>query len=61
MPSLGHWHLAVTDYNGMLLGLLCLKSSDLGFCTDSDVQARETEQRPEGQQSEIAYATPPEN
>jgi CBS domain-containing protein len=36
----GRRRLAVIDDDGTLLGLLCLKRSSLGFCTDSDVQAR---------------------
>jgi hypothetical protein len=59
MLSQGRRRLAVIDENGMLLGLLCLKRSSLGFCTDSDVQARAREQRPASQQSEIAHASPP--
>jgi len=37
--------LAVIDDNGLLLGLLCLKRSGLGFCSDADVQARADERR----------------
>ena len=33
--------LAVTE-QGRLLGLLCLKRTGLGFCSDADVQARAT-------------------
>jgi CBS domain-containing protein len=32
--------LAVVDDNGGLLGLLCLKASGRGFCSDADVHAR---------------------
>ena len=32
--------LAVVGHDGTLLGLLCLKRSGLGFCSDADVQAR---------------------
>ena len=32
--------LAVTDDDSMLLGLLCLKASGRGFCSDSDVRRR---------------------
>lgn len=42
----GRRRLAVIDDDGMLLGLLCLKHSSRGFCTDSDVQARAAERRP---------------
>ena len=31
---------AVTSADGQLLGLLCLKSSRTGFCSDQDVRAR---------------------
>jgi len=31
---------AVTGADGRLLGLLCLKASQLGFCSDKDVRAR---------------------
>lgn len=37
--------LAVIDDHGMLLGLLCLKRTGLGFCSDTDVQARADERR----------------
>ena len=37
--------LAVIDEDGRLLGLLCLKRSGRGFCSDSDVQARAEERR----------------
>ena len=32
--------LAVTNTEGRLLGLLCLKASGLGFCSDADVTSR---------------------
>lgn len=32
--------LAVVDEGGHLLGLLCLKASGLGFCSDADVGGR---------------------
>ena len=32
--------LAVVDDDGALLGLLCLKASGNGFCSDDDVRAR---------------------
>jgi CBS domain-containing protein len=37
----GRRRLAVTDRAGTLLGLLCLKRSHRGFCSDADVDARE--------------------
>jgi CBS domain-containing protein len=37
--------LAVIDDRGILLGLLCLKRTGLGFCSDADVQARADERR----------------
>ena len=36
----GRRRLAVTDADGELLGLLCLKASGRGFCSDEDVAAR---------------------
>ena len=35
--------LAVIDEAGRLLGLLCLKRSGTGFCSDADVRSREQE------------------
>ena len=32
--------LAVVDRDGTLLGLLCLKSSGAGFCSDADITSR---------------------
>jgi CBS domain-containing protein len=32
--------LAVADADGTLLGLLCLKSSGAGFCSDADITSR---------------------
>lgn len=32
--------VAVVDDDGLLLGLLCLKRTGLGYCTDADVEAR---------------------
>jgi predicted transcriptional regulator len=40
MTALGRRRLAVVDSHGNLLGLLCLKRSGLGFCSDADVRAR---------------------
>jgi CBS domain-containing protein len=37
--------LAVLDDHGVLLGLLCLKRTGLGFCSDDDVRARAAETR----------------
>lgn len=37
--------LAVVDECGTLLGLLCLKRSGAGFCSDAGVQARADERR----------------
>lgn len=41
----GRRRLAVVDEGGRLLGLLCLKRTGRGFCSDADVQARATERR----------------
>lgn len=40
MKETSRRRLAVVDRDGMLLGLLCLKRSLAGFCSDSDVSAR---------------------
>lgn len=40
MVAQGRRRLAVVDEHGVLIGLLCLKRSGLGFCSDSDVEAR---------------------
>ena len=37
--------LAVVDHDHTLLGLLCLKRSGRGFCSDADVAARAAERR----------------
>jgi CBS domain-containing protein len=37
--------LAVVDDGGTLLGLLCLKRTGAGFCSDADVQARADDRR----------------
>jgi len=39
----GRRRLAVVDAEGRLVGLLCLKRSGLGFCSDADVRARAEE------------------
>jgi hypothetical protein len=36
----GRRRLAVTDDNGALVGLLCLKANGRGFCSDADVEGR---------------------
>jgi CBS domain-containing protein len=40
MTALSCRRLAVVDDRGEFVGLLCLKSSGLGFCSDADVRAR---------------------
>lgn len=40
MAASGRRRLAVVDSCGVCLGLLCLKRSGLGFCSDADVRAR---------------------
>lgn len=40
MIETGHRRLAVVDDNGRLTGLLCLKRSGDGFCSDKDVNNR---------------------
>jgi hypothetical protein len=40
MRRAGRRRLAVTSEDGRLLGLLCLKASGRGFCSDEDVAAR---------------------
>ncbi|WP_336215396.1 hypothetical protein [Nonomuraea sp. LPB2021202275-12-8] len=40
MVSCGRRRLAVVDPDGALLGLLCLKSKQTGFCTDQGVASR---------------------
>lgn len=45
MTRTGRRRLAVVDGHGRLLGLLCLKRTGLGFCSDTDVQARADERR----------------
>jgi hypothetical protein len=43
MRASGRRRAAVTSDNGRLLGLLCLKASQAGFCSDQDVRARAEE------------------
>jgi CBS domain-containing protein len=40
MIATGQRRAAVTSADGRLLGLLCLKASQRGFCSDQDVHAR---------------------
>jgi len=40
MIATGRRRAAVTSADGRLLGLLCLKASQAGFCSDQDVRAR---------------------
>lgn len=40
LVRMGLRRLAVTDVEGSLLGLLCLKSSGAGFCSDDDITSR---------------------
>jgi CBS domain-containing protein len=40
MTATGRRRVAVTSADGRLLGLLCLKASRAGFCSDQDVRAR---------------------
>jgi CBS domain-containing protein len=40
MSEAGRRRLAVTTDDSTLLGLLCLKASGSGFCSDADVDAR---------------------
>jgi CBS domain len=40
MTAAGRRRAAVTSAEGRLLGLLCLKASRAGFCSDQDVRAR---------------------
>ena len=39
----GRRRLAVTSRNHTLLGLLCLKASGTGFCSESDVESRRSQ------------------
>ena len=40
MTATGRRRAAVTGADGRLLGLLCLKASRTGFCSDQDVRSR---------------------
>jgi hypothetical protein len=44
MLAARHRRLAVVGAEGELLGLLCLKRSGSGFCSDEDVAARAADQ-----------------
>jgi PadR family transcriptional regulator AphA len=51
MTAAGRRRAAVVSADGRLLGLLCLKASRAGFCSDQDVRARargETDRAPAG-------------
>ena len=45
LACIGRRRLAVVDASGQLLGLLCLKASGKGFCSEDDVRERR-ESRP---------------
>jgi CBS domain-containing protein len=45
MQAEGRRRLAVTNEDGELLGVLCLKASGLGFCSDADVESRKRSAR----------------
>lgn len=45
MTASGRRRLAVVDADGTLLGLLCLKRSGAGFCSDAGVAARSAARR----------------
>jgi predicted transcriptional regulator len=46
MRRCGRRRLAVTTGEGALVGLLCLKESGSGFCSDEDVAARRSDSSP---------------
>jgi CBS domain-containing protein len=48
MTAAGRRRAAVTSPDGRLLGLLCLKASRTGFCSDTDVRARARERATAG-------------
>ncbi len=45
MRAAGRRRVAVVDGNGTLLGLLCLKRSGTGFCSDAGIRARAADRR----------------
>jgi len=49
MREAGRRRLAVTTDDSTLVGLLCLKATGRGFCSDDDVAARRQETRASGQ------------
>lgn len=48
MRATGRRRLAVLDDDGLLVGLLCLKASATGFCSDAGVAARARERLSRG-------------
>jgi len=46
MSRTGRRRLAVVDDGGVLVGLLCLKRTGRGFCSDLDVASRAASRRP---------------
>jgi PPOX class probable F420-dependent enzyme len=52
MAESGRRRLAVIDEDGTLLGLLCLKRTGRGFCSDADIRARSAD-RVQGMAGEI--------
>jgi CBS-domain-containing membrane protein len=46
LGHLGLRRLAVVDAGGLLLGLVCLKQSGTGFCSDDGILARRQEAEP---------------
>jgi CBS domain-containing protein len=44
MKRTGRRRLAVVSTDGVLAGLLCLKASGRGFCSDADVRSRRAQQ-----------------
>lgn len=48
LVDLGLRRLAVVDPHGALLGLVCLKQSRTGFCSDANVASRATDIRTSG-------------
>ncbi|WP_328306303.1 CBS domain-containing protein [Actinomycetospora sp. NBC_00405] len=53
----GRRRLAVVDPQGALLGLLCLKRSGRGFCSQADVDARARERGADGSLLPLRVAT----